>query len=468
MALVSDSTVQILNRAKLARKSFEEFVRFVLGFVPAKHQLEWIEALQELADNSHGARLLIVAPPGSGKTTIMVAFMAWMIGRNPEQYHALLSYADQVGWSRSRAIRELMESKYYHIIFPEIEPGTKWGDTSFIVKRSNVGDPHPTLRAGGTNSSVIGARVGGLLIDDPHDQKNSANANQREKIYENYVKTVRTRLIASAWVVVIGTRWAEEDLIGRLMKQKGWKMLTTKALRRTTEGLLTYWPEHYDLAYLENLRYEAPALFALQYMHDTTGGDTGIIRQIRRYYESPQKIIKDMDLVVAAAWDTALKDKQQNDFSVCYIGGLGKDGRVYLLDRIKGRFSLPELLDLNNDIYNEWHPHVVYFEDSAMGTPAIQTLMAELPHIPTMAILASSGGKTPRAHTLSPYLHGGHVLFPAYADWYKDSEYQLTHFPYVDHDDDIDSLYILVTNLINIIHPTQIFNRPDGVSIVMR
>ena len=469
MALLSTASQDIVKRAKKCQDSFDEFVRFVGGLVPAPHQVSWIKALQEVADHPIGARLQIVAPPGSGKTTIMVLFLAFMIGRAPDKYHGLLSYADIVGWSRSRAVKELIESSpYYRLVFPDVKPGIKWGDTEFIVEREAIGETHPTLRAGGTNSAVIAYRINGLLVDDPHDQKNSATGAQREKVYGNWESVLKTRLTYgrknAAWVVIIGTRWADQDLLGRLYSQKGWARVETKALTKTKEGLRSFWEEGFPLEELEKIRYESPALFSLQYMNDTSGGETGIIRRVKCYYEQPldadgklnMDLYDKLDFVTASGWDTAFKQREANDFSVGYIGGLGKDGRVYILHRYKERYSLPELMDVINVSTNRFRLFNNFIEDAASGTPAIQTLMVNNPHIPTEPVPPTSGGKHPRAHSLAPYLHGGHVLFPAYADWFKDAQYNLTFYPYTDHDDDIDALYILVENLLKTVHPSRL------------
>ena len=457
--LVSDKTRALLQRGADSKRSFAEFCRFVLGFEPAAHQREWVEALQDVADHPEGNKLCIVAPPGSGKTTLMVGFMAYMIGRLKDDHFGLFSYADQVGWARSRAVKELLVgSKPYHVAFPDIGPSpAKWGDKEFIVKRKKLGDPHPTLRAGGMKSSVVAYRLDGRLVDDPHDPKDAATPTLREKVFDNYEKALRTRLTQKAWQVVIGTRWADDDFIGQLTKQKGWRVLHTQAIRPNGTS---YWPDGYSHEYLASIRFESPSLFAIQYMGDTTGGETGIIQRISTYNDSPSTVLDSRDLLIGAGWDTAFKEKQQNDFTVGYIGGLDPDGRIYILDRVKGRWGLPGLLDQLSRAYVTYGPAYVWIEDAASGTPAIQALMESSPHIPTVPV-AYRGGKTTRAHALAPFLHGGHVLFPKGADWYKDAEYSLTHFPHIRHDDDIDALFMLVDNLSKCRHPSRIERRPQ-------
>jgi predicted phage terminase large subunit-like protein len=463
--VTSERTQKLLARGTAARASFAEFCRFVLGIDPALHQAEWVKELQAIGDKPKGAKLIIVAPPGSGKTQLVgVGFTAWMIGRHPERHHGLLSYADTVGWARSLAVRNLIENSLpYRVTFPEVQPDKrKWGVAEFNVKRPDLADPHPTLRAGGTTSAVVSYRINGLLIDDPHDQKNSNNTSLREKVWQNYEQAILTRKTSDAWEVVIGTRWADGDFIGRLLKRKGYRVITTPAL---TKSGRSYWPEQYPKDFLDELRFKSPALFAVQYMGDTTGGDTGIIRSIATYDDPAEVVVAKGGLLVASGWDTAFKEKQQNDFSVGYIGGMDRWGRIFILDRIKGRWGLPGLLEQINDAFIKYSQSYVWIEDAASGTPAIQTLMESSPHIPTVPV-SYRGGKTTRAHALAPFLHGGHVLFPKYADWFEDAQFNLTRFPYADHDDDVDALFTLIDNLTKLRHPSSIIDRPNPIMVM--
>lgn len=447
----------IKERALRARTDFREFCKFVLGFPPAAHQEEWVEELQAIADNPEGKRLCIIAPPGSGKTQLVgVGFLAFMIGRYPNRSNGLISYADQVAWSRSQAVKQLIEnSRPYQLVFPEIKRSDRWGDRQFIVQRPNMGDPHPTLRAGGSGSAVVAYRFHGLLYDDPHDQKNSASPDQRRKVYENWEATISTRLTSNAWVVLIGTRWTEGDLISLVSAQEGWRVVHTKAIHPNGRS---YWEQEYPIEKLILKRHESPGLFAIQYMGDTAGGEAAIIKHLSTYDEDPKTILFREKLLVASAWDTAFKKKESNDYSVGYIGGLGRDGRVYILDRIKGRWGMPELLTEIESSYQRQFQSYVWVEDAASGTSVIQTLMSEstVPVVP----MAYKGDKVSRAHSLAPYLHGGHVLFPRGAEWFQDAEWQLTHFPNATHDDDLDALFILVDNLVALRHPSTINERP--------
>ncbi len=473
----SKKTHTLLKRGKKAAKEFREFVRFIGGFDPVKHQEEQVEACQDIGDNPQGGqKYLVIAPPGSGKTTLIaVLFLAWMIGKYPEDHFGLLSFANDQAWKRSSSIRKIIdESKPYHFTFPDIKKDPQsWGSKAFRVKRKNIISPHATLRAGGTKSAVLGDRMTGLVLDDAVDKKIADSTDQLDKAFDNYEGTILTRLKDNAWQMNIGTRWCGPDFIGRLLKRKheGWIPIHVPALNRHGK---TYWPPDgegngYSDKFMEVKKLESPAMFAMQYMGDTTGGEAQIIKKLTKYKEVPSKaLIEEKDLLVAVGIDSAYKEKERNDFSVCYVGGLDAYGRIWILDRRKGRFSTPKLMDEIYDIQEEWEPFTQWIEDSAAGTPAVQTIQAESPDVPLEAVVPSQGGKRSRVHALAPYIHRGQIVFPEMAPWLEDAEYHLTHFPYTGYDDDPDALWTLVAQLLDVPHPSAYDRRRDARGVKMR
>ena len=503
---------ELLKTALRARADFEYFCNLVDGLTVMKHEREWFDSLQDLADgrlqnnDATTNRLLIIAPPGSGKSQVIgILYLAWMIGRNPTKHYGLLSYSDPPAWERATAIRNLItDEKAYKLVFPSdqnwadelgvmpvVPDMSSWSARSFKLLRVRLADSHPTLRAGGVRSSVISYRLDGLVIDDAIDPKGVTTTDVKEKGFKNYEHAVLTRMVEDHWQAVIGTRFADDDFIGRLKKRKGdnWKQIHVKALTTRSQS---YWPEKYSTGYLLNIKQESPEMFQLQYMGDTSGGASNVIHKLVTYEGVPEfrndkqlnvkqgrvnyMLLRSLwiegqprDLVVGVGADTAMKDKQQNDWGVMYVGGLDKYGILWVLDRRKGHWSLPALCDEFKNVNETWHPFRFWVEDSAQGTPAAQTLIAEIPSFPIQLEPATQGGKRSRAYAMSLYIADGRVRFPAGADWFPDTEYYLTHYPNTDHDDDIDALYQLIYNLQREHHPAHYDpqNRPTR-RIVMK
>ena len=474
-----DDLDTIKRKARRSSKNLAAYLKFVVGINPAEHQTGWLEACQDIGNKASGQRYCIIAPPGAGKSVFIgVGFLSWMIGLNPNNHYGMLSYANQVAWDRALPIRNVIEhSKAFKLTFPNLEPDlTSWDRGGFRVKRPDLADPHPTLRAGGVGSAVVSYRLNGLVLDDVLDIKTAKTARTREKVYNDYVDAVSTRMVRYAWQLCIGTRWSDDDFIGRLLSLKHhgasvWTPIHVPALLSSGKS---YWPVEYPIEALKEKQETMPSNFAIQYQGDTTGGETQIIRKIATYDEYPrdedgrvaEDFVKKKDLLMGASWDTGLKDKQENDYSVLYVGGLDKYGNIWVIDREKDRFTISEIIALTKANYTKWKTVNTWFEDSAVGTPAVTTIREEMPLVPCTTVYYG-GGKRSRANVLAQYLHNGQVRFPKLAPWLPDCDYYLKHFPHTDHDDDIDSLFILVDNLLQMRHPAEYENRPRA-SLQMR
>lgn len=467
---MSVATDKLYKRGARAAKSFREFCRFVGGVDPVPHQERWVEACQDIGDNPLGdQKYIIVAPPGSGKSQmIAVWFAAWFIGRHPESHTGLLSYANKPAWDRSKAVRDIIRNEpAYHYTFPDVQRDpSSWGASGFRVKRPRKDDPHPTMLAGGTKSAVVSYRLGGLILDDAIDQKQAANSDQRQKAWDNYEMAIMTRLIDKSWQMCIGTRWSADDFISELLKRKseGWELIHVPALDMP-ERKHSYWqPDGHDNGYSDEymaLKEQLdPELFQVQYMGDPSASAIGIIKKLLTYKEVPDvELVKKMDLLVGVGWDTAYKDKERNDYSVGYVGGLDRYGRIWILDRKKDRYTTPRLIEKIEEVDAEWDPYNQWVEDTSGGTPAIQMIMQECGDLPIEAVLPSQGGKRSRAHALAPFIHSGRVIFPKFVEWYEDAKYFITRFPFLSMDDDIDALWTLVSQLLQITHPAEYEHR---------
>ncbi len=462
--------------AKRSSRYLRDYLKFVIGIEAAEHQQEWLEACQDIGDKATGQRYCIIAPPGAGKSVFIgVGFMSWIIGKNHANHYGMLSYSDQVAWDRALPIRNIIEhSKAFKLTFPDIKPDlTAWDKKGFRLQRENLADPHPTLRAGGVSSSIVSYRLNGLTLDDVLDIKTAATARKRDKAYDDYVDAVSTRMVRYAWQLCIGTRWSDDDFIGRLLalRHHGAPIWTPIHVPAILPNKKSYWPAEYSLDEGEDSLHEKrerqPANFAVQYQGDTTGGETQIIKRVATYdtYTTDDEGNVDVefaekrDLLMGASWDTALKDKEENDYSVMFVGGLDEHGNIWVTDRAKGRYTISEIVALSKEAYLKWRTMGIWFEDSAVGTPAVTTIRDEMPLVPCDTVYYG-GGKRSRANVLAQYLHNGQVRFPKMAYWFPDMEHYLKHFPYVDHDDDVDSLFILVDNLLQMRHPSEYTNRP--------
>ena len=443
---------RIKKKARKAKKDFSIFLTWILSREKkkiAKHHKPWIKALQDVAEGKND-ELLIISPPGSAKSTVLVIFLAWIIGNNPTKHYGVVSFADRQAYDRCEAVGRIIKSHpVFHIVFPDVLPDPEqWARTQLRVMRPNLVDLHPTLMARGANSAIISYRFDGFVYDDPHDRKNASKPERRKEVIENHDEVLTTRMVKNAWEIDIVTRFSGDDLAGELIK-RGYKTLRQKAMVGKNEDK-SYWPEEVPYKKLKIKKDRNPAMFALQYQGDIKGGSSAVIKRLITYDEEVLPALE--SLVVAGGADTALKEKEKNDWNIIYVGGKDSQGNIWVLDRVKERCGVTELAHIFINLYEKWDYFNMWIEDAAAGTPAVDVLKTLSSEVPTTLMTPTQGGKRSRAHALAPFLHNGTVRFPANAEWFKEVEYELKHVGLTAHDDDPDALFQLVINLLKIPH----------------
>jgi predicted phage terminase large subunit-like protein len=178
-------------------------------------------------------RLMVFAPPQHGKSHLAsVHLPALWLGRRPDDPIILASYAASLAESKSRQARQLVEATEFQELFPGI--GTR--RDSRAVDHWELDGHRGGMLAVGVGGPVTGH--GGLLgvIDDPVENWQEAqSATVRETSWQWYRTTFRTRIWEGGAIVLVMTRWHEDDLAGRLLaEQRGeWSVLRLPALAET-------------------------------------------------------------------------------------------------------------------------------------------------------------------------------------------------------------------------------------------
>lgn len=449
---------EVLERVAKAREDFPTFVDLIWRFNPLKHQRRWMKELKRVVDGEV-KELLLIAPRGGGKSALVgVLFLTWMIGNNPTKHYGLISYADKIAYRRSKAIRNIIQyDPVFKLIFPGLKPDFRnWSRESFTLQREDSTDLHPTLIAAGSTSAVISSRLDGLVYDDPHDEKNSKTPTKRREVVETYDQAISFCLQEDSWTVCICTRYADDDLPG-IFINRGFEVIHQRAIgrsynRRTkVDKELSYAPELKSLSALKKEQERNPLVFALQMQGDTTGGRAAVIKKLVTY---EAKELPDLEnLLIQAGTDTNYKDGQANDYIVVYIGGLDKKGNVWMLHREKGRWDVEELADLFIELHRTWRYSNNWIEDAGKGTPAVTVLRRKAAFVPGQLQVPTRGGKRSRAASIASHLNSGQVKWPASAEWFNDAEYYLTHYGHTDYDDDLDALFMFLSNILQAIHP---------------
>jgi predicted phage terminase large subunit-like protein len=374
-------------------------------------------------------KLMIFVPPRHGKSQLVtVRYPAWMLERSPDKRVIIGSYSAMLAESFSRNTRRICRSRM--LLSDERSAASDW--------ETAIGGG---LRAVGVGGGVTGRGGDLIVIDDPIRNREEANSQAyRERVWDWYRDALYTRQEPGAAIILILTRWHEDDLAGRILQSSegsSWTVVTLPALAEAGDPLgraegAALWPDRYDEAELARTKATLGSSFEALYQQRPSALEGAIFKREwwRSYREAPRFHS------VLQSWDTAFKKGQDNDYSVCTTWGQA-DAGYYLLDVWKRRVEFPELKAMVATLGDQYRPNAVLVEDKASGQSLIQELQRDT-RLPILPIKADTD-KVSRAYAVTPIIEAGRVLLPDGAPWLSDYLDSMASFPNAAHDDDVDS-----------------------------
>ncbi|MEL6243835.1 MAG: phage terminase large subunit [Pseudomonadota bacterium] len=396
-------------------------------------------------------RLIVTMPPRYLKSiTISVAWVAWMLGRDPSLNFVCVSYSADLALKHAKDCRAIMQSDWYRRIFPRT-----------VIRRggSAEGD-FRTTKGGGRLSTSVGGTLTGrggdiIVIDDPIKPDEAMSETTRRRVIDWYASTLSSRLNdkAKGAVILVMQRLHEEDLAGHLLEAGGWDHLSLPAIAEEHEeiplaaGIVhtrkpgdVLHPERETLANLERQKsVMGSALFSAQYQQSPVPAEGLHVKRewFRRYAVAPEK--QQGDLIVQS-WDTASRDNTFSDWSVC-VTALIRNRDVSILDVSRGRLKFPDLMKKVSDLADHWQPDSLLIEDAASGHQLIDMLKRNSsPTIPRPIAIKPEGDKVSRFSGQTARIEAGDLILPEEAPWLAGFERELLGFPNLKHDDQVDAL----------------------------
>ena len=221
-------------RRRACRGSLETFATDALaplGQTPAAHHRLLIRELEKISSGEND-RLMVFMPPGSAKSTYAsVLFPPWWFARHPRSNVVGASYGADLAQSFSRrvqnTIREHSATLGYGLATENVE---RWATTS-----------GGEYKAVGSGASVTGFRADLIIMDDPiRGRADADSAVIRDRIWAWYWADLVTRLKPGGRIVLIQTRWHEDDIAGRLQQIEGdrWRVIKLPALASANDDPL--------------------------------------------------------------------------------------------------------------------------------------------------------------------------------------------------------------------------------------
>ena len=372
-------------------------------------------------------RLIINLPPRHLKSLMAsIAFPAWCLGHDPSAQILCVSYAQDLADKLARDCRSIMMSPWYRQIFRTRLAAHRQAVQEFVTTR------HGYRLATSIGGVLTGRGADIIMIDDPLKPEEALSKVQRQACNQWFVHTLYSRLNdkRSGAIVIIMQRLHEDDLVGHVLAQEPWEVLSFPAIAEADEAhqVETIWgprcfrrrqgealhPDREPLETLERIRRTIGEYnFAGQFQQSPAPLGGGLVKAewFQRYRES--ELPERFDRIVQS-WDTANKVTELSDFSVCTTWGL-KGKHLFLLALFRRRLEYPALKRAVREQQSLFEASVVLIEDKASGTQLIQDLIADGCHGVTR--YQPDGEKTMRMHSRTAMIENGFVHIPETAPW---------------------------------------------------
>lgn len=439
-----------LQRRALARTDGLEFARYIVPKYEVGAHTRLLFDKLNAVERGEIKRLMVFMPPRHGKSmATSELFPAWFLGKNPKKQVVVASYAASLAQSFGRKVRNLFGSSEFASLFPGV--GLASDSAAKDNWHTNNGGVFTAVGIGG---GLTGKGADIAIIDDPiKDMQDADSETIRENTWDWYRSVLRTRLMPGGAIVVVLTRWHQDDLAGRLLDDmdaghgEQWDVVSLPAVADSQNDALgreigeALWPARFPLSELEPIR-KADAggrTWSALYQQKPTPGEgllfkTAMLGMSDTYPECVQTVRR---------WDLAATKQMGSrdpDWTVGVKMGVTKTGRFVVLDvvRLRGGPDEVEQVIVATAERDGHHVHIGLPQDPGQaGVAQVQYLTRRLARFIVKAC-RETGDKATRASPLASQVNVGNVDLVR-APWNRAYIEEMASFPAASHDDQVDA-----------------------------
>jgi predicted phage terminase large subunit-like protein len=388
----------------------------------------------------------ISMPPQHGKSMhITETFPSYFLGKFPNHGVIEVSYnegfAEKFGGRNKDKVNQFGKELFSIELAGDSKSKSEWS-ISKDGKKTRGG-----MISRGIMSGVTGSSLGDcIIIDDPIKNREEANSETiRGKHWSEWMDSMSSRIHPGAIVIIIMTRWHEDDLCGRLRNPEYAPPLPWTIINLPLEAeefdLLgrnvgePLWPDHYGYKFIE-VRKAYPASFNALYQGRPTAQEGNMLkRDWWKWYDTPSK----MDITILSV-DASFKDT--SDSAKCSIQVWGRrDGYIYFLDNNTARMDFVTTIQAIINMLRK-HPDISakYIEDKANGSAIINVLNLKIGGFIPVSADSGTGGKEARVSAVSPWIESGNVWLPRNTEWAGEFVEECASFPNGTYKDQVDAM----------------------------
>ncbi len=401
---------------------------------------------------------MIWAPPRHTKSELASRrFPAWCLGKHPEWDFIGSSYNVDLAKDFGGEVRDILQDEYYQRLFD-----TRLRRDIMATGRWKTEDGGMYIAAGpGTATTGRGAMI--FMIDDPvKDREEADSERQRQKTWDWFTSVAYTRLAPGGRIVIIQTRWHDDDLSGRIMERAKfggdeYRIIDLKAISEGEDGERpdplgrpkgrALWPAWFPEPVLRRIECNVGERDWSALYQQKPSPDEGVYFK-REWYDRHDSRPDNSELRFYGASDFALTEDETNDPAVHLVFGMDLHEELWLVDVWRdwveteyegdeGKGSIEALLAM----IDKWSPQLWAFEkgqiDRAIG-PAIERRMRRRRIHCAVERFPVTQDKVARARSFQAYSSSRMVHIPNRAVWVSTFTDELFKFPTAKHDDQVD------------------------------
>lgn len=400
-------------------------------------------------------KLILTVPPRHGKTELCSKlFPSWFVGRDPTRSIVVCSYNTTYAEDLGRSVRKYMKSPVYQDIFPK---------SKLMVGSASAGRLETTYKGllifTGRDGTITGRGGDLVVIDDPIKNSDEARSPTiRDQVFTWYQRDVLSRSMTdAAAVIIIQTRWHEDDLVGRITdpnnpcytaaEAEGFKIIDLPALATSEQDPMgrqigePLWPERFGRKWLLDFKARDPDGFSSLYQQQPAATDGNYFAADEIVTYQPNELPS--NLVYYAASDHAVATKTTSDRSCIIVVGVDENDVVWIVDVWWKRAKVDRVVEAMLAMMKKYEPRTWAAEKAHIEKsiePFLRKRMAEEGVYCFIKQLPGQVDKEQKAQALKGRMAMGMVRWPSRAAWFHAARDEMLKFPKARHDDFVDTL----------------------------
>lgn len=324
-----------------------------------------LQSAYESVCRGERARIILELPPRHGKSDLAtLKFPAWVLGRTPAMPIIVTSYSADLAADFGLATKDLMSSDIYQHLFEtrlreDAKARAKW--------MTQDGGSYTAVGVGGPITGK-GFAIG--IIDDPIKNREEADSLVvRDSLWKWYRSTFLTREEGNGAIIVIMTRWHDDDLVGRILSSEGsdqWKVIKLPAIAEQDELYRlqgeALWPQRYPLEVLETRKRDlGPYEFSALYQQDPVDEAAREFNKEWFQYRTLEEVLR-LSTRRFITIDPASAMRDKSDFIGIVVNFVDLESKWNLMS-YKIKVDSMGLIDFILKLHGDYHPESIGIEE---------------------------------------------------------------------------------------------------------